>query len=645
MRQRSRPFGTWPSPLKPDFAAMAGRRFGQVQSDGGWIYWTESRPEEQGRQVIMRATLAGEVEEVLPAPFSARSRVHEYGGGEFLVADGMVVFVNAADQDLYILSAAPAGVSGQAPVRLTHAPGHRFADMALDRRRNRLLAVCERTDATESGAPPPENLIVAIALDGQRRGKIVDLVRGSDFYAAPRLRYDGMRLAWLSWDLPAMPWEAAALHVAELDDSGRPHRPRRVAGGEDTAAFQPEWAPDGRLYFVWDRSGWGNIHVLEGERVRSVAPCAAEFGQPLWQLGARTYDIRSDGGLVAAFYRDGRLVVGQVDAQERLHDCPTPVASLDGMRATVGGVAGVGGFARDLPAIVHLDLSGAPPAILRRSGDLELDQRYISEGVPVSFPGGAAHQQVHGLYYAPANARYRGPRGARPPALVLVHGGPTASADRGLKPKPQFYASRGFCVLDVDYAGSTLYGSDYRRRLDGNWGVADVADCAAAARFLADEGLADPRRVAIAGSSAGGYTVLMALATTDVFAAGSSAYGISDLELLLSDTHKFESGYLHSLLGTRPGGSCQRFKERSPLAHVDMISAPVVLFQGLEDKVVPPAQSRLIVEALRRRGIDVAYHEFAGEGHGFRRAATIKAVYKAELGFLQRVLGLVPEKG
>jgi dienelactone hydrolase len=633
-RKRTLPYGAWPSPVSAPLAARGSRRTGLLQAAADAIYWSESRPEEQGRQAIVRARADGVREDILPAPYSARSRVHEYGGGEFLVADGTVYFVNDRDQQVYSLE------PGRQPQRLTDALGTRFADFTHDAARDRLVAVAETHGRGRAGVrSPPRNSLVAIAL-GEHRGRITELATGCDFYANGRLSPDGGQLAYLAWDLPDMPWDSAALYVAPARDDGTLGRPTRIAGGSGSAAFQPEWGPDGHLYFAWDETGWGCLYRWDGDRTVLVDRSrGAELWRAQWVFGMRSFALHPDGRFAAVYgerglplLKSGALQAGGIATasaalQKSAARIEDPVAFGKGFAALVSPPVA-------MPAVMRLGRGLHPVAPAPAA---EIEHASISRG-QVSVFRNARREQVFAIHYAPRNARYQGPRGALPPALVLAHGGPTSMTDAGLKMRVQYYTSRGFAVLDVNYGGSTGFGRAYRERLDGQWGIADVADCAAAARFLAREGLADPRKIAIAGGSAGGYTTLMALATTDAFAAGCSHYGISDLGLLMAHTHKFESGYLHRLLGTTPRAWKAVCAERSPLNLIDGIKAPVILFQGLDDRVVPPEQSRLIVEKLQARGIEVAYHEFPGEAHGFRKAETIVAVLEAELAFLQRVL-------
>ncbi|MBO0763068.1 MAG: S9 family peptidase [Hyphomicrobiaceae bacterium] len=633
------PFGIWPSPVSAGLAARASRRIGLLQSDGAALYWSESRPEEQGRQAIVRVGREGAREDILPAPYSARSRVHEYGGGEFLAAGGAVYFVNDRDQQVYAL------VPGQQPRRLTNTPRTRYADLILDRVRNRLVGVAETHAPKASGGhEPPRNTMVAIALGTGTPGGVNELASERDFYASARLSPDGTKLAFVAWDLPDMPWDSATLCVAAVAADGTLAPAKPIAGGNASAAFQPEWGPDGHLYFAWDVTGWGCLYRWDGAHITVVDRLPrAELWRSQWVFGMRSFALAADGRFAAVYLQRGLPLLRMGSVAEARPLRPVAYARLQRRAARLDDPIAVGdGFAvlasppKSMPVVVRLGRGRLLP--LAPAADAGIDARAISRGQLCEFRNGK--DRVFGIHYAPRNPEYQGARGALPPGLVLAHGGPTSMTDAGLKMRVQYYTSRGFAVLDVNYAGSTGFGRAYRERLDGQWGIADVADCAAGARFLARKGLADPGRIAIAGGSAGGYTTLMALATTKAFAAGCSHYGISDLGLLMEHTHKFESGYLHRLLGTTPArwkGVCA---ERSPLNLIEGITAPVILFQGLDDKVVPPEQSRLIVEKLRGRGIEVAYHEFPGEAHGFRKAETIIAVLEAELAFLQRVLRL-----
>ena len=636
-RAPTAPYGLWPSLLTAADVAKGTRRFGLVQGDGDYVYWTEGRPEEKGRQTLLRARPGSRTpEELLTAPWSARSRVHEYGGGEFLPAGDTIYFVNDADQDVYSVSA------GAAPQPLTAAPAMRFGDFTLDVPRKRLLAVAERKSR---GEVLPENLLVAIALDGRKAGTVTDIATGRDFYAAPRLSPDGTELAYIAWDLPGMPWDEAGLYVAKLDNDGVSGKPRKIAGGKGVAAAHPSFAPDGTLVFISDENGWGNLWAFDGTQARALTKLKKDFGRPPWTLAAKPYAIDGSNRIWAAPISRERpegfgSEVLAMDTRGRRREWHALAENqLDCISFCTDGLVAITSASDAGAAIACYQLGdNYGETQVRSSTHLALDE--VSRPKPVSFRG-ADGAKVHGFYYAPANDSISAPRGSKPPALVLAHGGPTSMAGRSLSARVQFYTSRGFAVLDVDYAGSTGYGRAYRERLDGQWGIADVADCAAGAKWLGLSGLAKPGRIAIAGGSAGGYTVLMALATSNAFAAGASHYGISDLALLLEHTHKFESGYLHRLMGTSPKSWKTVFRDRSPLSLIEGITAPVILFQGLEDRVVPPEQSRLIAERLRAKGTPVELHEFAGEAHGFRRSDTIIAVLEAELAFLLKAMALV----
>jgi dipeptidyl aminopeptidase/acylaminoacyl peptidase len=630
------PFGHWPSPLAADVVAGSARRFGIVQGAGAWVYWIEGRPAERGRQVIVRAKPGTAPEDVLPAPYSARSKVHEYGGGDFLVVGDLVYFINDADQDIYTLR-----LGSSQPERLTTAHDVRLADMTLDASRHRLIAVAERSTGT-GPHDLPQNLLVAVALDGRARGEISDLATGHDFFGFPRISPDGQHLAYLAWDLPDMPWDQAELVIADFEADGTLGAREQVAGGHGIAAMQPSWTSDGALIFITDLSGWGNPATWRDGAVWMLDVREAEYGSPMWTLGSRNYAVDANGAVISAMTEAGEqrlAILGTSVAPPQAEVRDPGVANLGALTAFDAGIAAIAGQWDKPNAVVAFGPDLASPAILRSAADVDLSADNISTPRVIAFEGGDG-VTTYGLYYPPTNADHEGPAGMAPPVIVQAHGGPTSSAGRGLALGKQFYTSRGFAIFDVDYSGSTLYGRPYRERLDGRWGIADVDDCAAGARYLATAGLADPARIAISGGSAGGYTVLMALATTDVFAAGSSHYGICDLGLLMEHTHKFESGYLHRLLGTTPQDWRATCTARSPLTHIESIKSPVILFQGLDDRVVPPEQSRLIAERLTSRGIDVTLHEFVGEGHGFRRAETIISVLEAELAFLRRALRL-----
>ncbi len=584
-----------------------------LQVSGNALFWNEGRPAEAGRQVVVRWSPGQDPVDVVPAPFSARTTVHEYGGGAFAVRGDTVYFSNFDDQRLW---------RADGPRPITDA-GARYADCDVSPDGSDLACVRERHLDGDV-----VNDLVLVAVDGSAGPSVV--AEGHDFYAAPRFAPDG-RLAWLAWDHPRMPWDATVLEV-----DGKP-----VAGGPEESITQPRWSPDGALHWVSDRTGWWNLY-REGEPLLAVE---AEFSGPDWVFGQSTYAFLPDGRLVAAWAQTGRGHLGV------LGEAPLdlPYTSFSSVRAYGDKVAAIAASPTTAPAIVVIDPGtarrpggGAHVAdvtVVRSSRPNPVDHGYLSTPRPVTFPttGG---QAAHALFYPPANEDCEGPPGERPPLVVTSHGGPTSAASTSLELRTQFWTSRGIAVVDVDYRGSSGYGRAYRRQLDGQWGVADVDDCVAAARHLADAGEVDGRRMVIRGSSASGLTTLLAL-TKGVFAAGASLYGVADLAALATDTHKFESRYLDGLVGPWPEAA-DVYRRRSPIHLADQLSAPLIIFQGLDDKVVPPAQAEVLVAALRRAGIPFAYLTFEGEAHGFRKAATIRRVVEAELSFYAQVLGFTP---
>ncbi len=632
MDKRIQPYGTWASPISADLVAGKSLRLGQVQGVGGELYWSEGRPADGGRITIVHRDAGGHMVDLLPPPYSARSSVHEYGGGELLATASGVYFVNAEDQDIYLVE--DDGTIG----RITEAEGWRFSDMCLDEANGRLVAVAEIHKQEHD--PEPANALAAISLQPDRLGEVTPLQEGVDFYASPKVSPDGATLAWLEWSLPHMPWEDATLKTAALDGRGL-GQIQTIAGDNGTAAFQPTWGPDGTLYFVWDRSGWGNLHRLGAAGPECICEHPAEFGLPLWALGARSFAVLPCGRLFVSYFEEGRSHTALLAPETgELAGLETGLSNVYGPTVLGDGIAAQITSDTQAPAIGLIDLAGNVSTI-RKSAEFDLPAEAFSAGQTLKLEGKDG-RTTWALYYPPASVDHAGLDGEAPPMLVSAHGGPTGMADRGLKLKVQYWTSRGFAYLDVDYAGSWGYGRDYREALNGEWGVADVEDVVAASQAVVAKGLADPARLMISGGSAGGYTVLCALAFHDLYAAGASYYGVADLEKLLALTHKFESGYLYALTGTEPGNTNAVFKARSPLEHADRISSPVIFFQGDKDFVVPPGQSREMVASLEGRGVPVSYFEFEGEGHGFRAADTISCSLGAEYAFYARVLNLKP---
>ena len=628
------PYGSWKSPITTALIVSGAVGLGQVALEDDNVYWVEMRPSEGGRMVIARRNADGTATDVTPPPFSARTRVHEYGGGAFLVADGTVYFSNFSDQRMYRRN------PGGEPQAITPDAPLRYADGVLDRVRGRII--CVREDHTAEGEPV--NTIVAV--DAEGRSPQVTLFSGSDFCAAPRLSPDGRSLAWLAWNHPNMPWDGTTLLAAEIDRDGNLGEAQTLAGGPsassgwDESVLQPLWSPGGELHFVSDRNGWWNLYRWRSGSVQPVLEMQAEFGRPQWVFDPAAYGFLDDGRIACSYVERGVWHIGIIDAEAGTLaplDLPYSEMGRGELRTSGQSVVFIAG-APDRPmSLLSLDVASGTVETLQQAHELEVEPAYISPPEPVEFEttGGMT---AHALYYPPRNPDYVAPEGERPPLLVKSHGGPTAAASTALDLGIQFWTSRGFGVVDVNYGGSTGYGTEYRRRLNGAWGITDVDDCVNAARFLAGRSDADPERLAIDGASAGGYTTLAALTFHDVFKAGTSLYGVSDLEALAKETHKFESRYLDSLVGPYPERQ-DLYAERSPINHTHLLSCPLLLLQGLEDEIVPPNQAEMMFEAVKSKGLPTAYVPFEGEQHGFRRSENIERALETELYFYSRVFG------
>ena len=623
------PFGAWPSPISAATVAAGAAPLSQTAIDGDDVYWTAGRASEGGRNTLLRQRGDDIVELTPPAetPFNVRTRVHEYGGGALLAAGGTVYFSNFADNRLYAMR------DGEAARPLGAAGSRRYADFVMDAPRRRLIAVCE----DHANPAAPENLICAVGLDG------VDttLVAGSDFYAAPRLSPDGSQLAWLSWMHPRMPWQGTELWLANIGSDGMPVDARLVAGGDDEAICQPEWSPNGVLHFVSDRSGWWNLYRLDGDHAVALCPRAAEFAGPHWTFGNAMYGFRSETEIVCTYMENGVSRLARLSTGDgSLSAIANPYQEIRELRVAGDTIVFLGGAPTIATELARIDLASGERRVLATSIASLPDTDDLSVPDSISYPttGG---RSAHAFYYPPQNARYQGAAGAKPPLMVIGHGGPTSMATNTLKLATQYWTSRGFAVLDVNYGGSSGFGRAYRDALRGQWGVVDVDDCVAGARTLVQRGLVDADRLVIRGGSAGGLTVLCALAFHDIFKAGASYYGVSDLAGLDDDSHKFESHYTDYLIAPQPQAQAL-YRERSPIHHADKLKSPMIFFQGLDDKVVPPPQSEVMVDALRRAGVPVAYMTLEGEGHGFRKADSIVKTLQAELYFYLRMFGVTP---
>ena len=619
-------YGSWKSPITADVVAGGEIGLEQVKISGEDVYWIERRPQEGGRKVVVRHPPHGTMVDVTPMPFNARTRVHEYGGGDFAVFGGTVVFANFADQRLYIQRA------GDEPKALTPAGELRYADLVIHPSRDQLF--CVRED--HSGPGQPVNTLVSIELAEENSGRV--LISGNDFYSSPRLSPDGSRLAWLTWNHPAMPWDGTELWVGDLSPDGSVNQARSVAGGPAESIFQPEWSPGGTLYFTSDRTGWWNLYRWTKNRVEAVCPMEAEFGQPQWVFGASLYAFDSESRIICSYSKGGRSSLAEINTTTgALGRFELPYSAISRVLTAGGRAVLIAASATEPTCVVELNLASRVVKVLRRSREDDLDPGYFSIPQPLEFPTQSGYS-AHAIFYPPHNRDYVGDENEKPPLLVMSHGGPTASTSMSLHYSIQYWTSRGIAVLDVNYRGSSGYGRAYRELLKREWGIVDVDDCVNGARYLAQTGQVDGNRLAIRGASAGGYTTLCALTFRDTFKAGASHYGISDLEALAKDTHKFESRYLDGLIGPYPERR-DLYVQRSPIHFTERLACPMILFQGLEDKIVPPNQAEMMIESVRAKGLPVAYLTFAGEQHGFRTSENIKRVLEAELYFYSRVFG------
>ncbi|MDD9893797.1 MAG: prolyl oligopeptidase family serine peptidase [Gammaproteobacteria bacterium] len=610
--------GFWASPLSAEMVASASIRLGQTALHDGVAYWTECRPQEAGRTVVV-AEDGETTRDLFPAPFDARSRVHEYGGGAFCIGGGFCWFVNAKDQAIYRVP-----VTGGDPVQVCRESNTRLGDLHWDGTRARLLAVAEVHAPTSQHGQGIENNLLAIDVAS---GRISTLQSGADFYAYPRVSPDGRHLSWLEWQNPNMPWDNTSLYVAELDIDGLPLQAQRLDDG--VAIFQPEWTPNGELLWSADHDNWWNIYNRQGALSQEQAEC----GQPLWNFNMATW-AANESDVFGLFSDNGQWRLAKIGVQHAEYFA-LPFSWLDQLRVEGDSAVALAGSATRASCVIRVDLRSGDWQTIKQVAEVPVSRAYLSEPQSICFDT-TEGEQAYGLYYPPSNDGYA-LEGELPPLMVRCHGGPSAATHTALELKYQFWTSRGFAVLDVNYRGSTGYGRAYRRSLYGHWGVKDVVDAVNGAKYLADKGLVNAEQLFISGSSAGGFTVLSALTFYDQFTAGASYYGIGDLRAIMDDTHKFEARYGDQLIGPYDSHA-EEYIKRSPLFSVEQLSCPVIFFQGLDDKIVPPNQAQMMADALKAKGIHFEHYEFAGESHGFRKQETIVKTLEAELAFYQRLI-------
>ncbi|MGH7762936.1 MAG: prolyl oligopeptidase family serine peptidase [Candidatus Dormibacteraceae bacterium] len=621
------PYGSWASPITADLLlkGTANMRNQMLRWDGDDLYWSELRSHEGGRIVVCRRGADGTLSDVTPQGFNARTRVHEYGGGHFAVSGGSVWFTNYKDQRLYRHD------PGGEPRAITPAADIRHADMIVDVARQLVFAV--REDHT-TGAAEAVNSIVALDVDGRRDAFTV--AGGNDFYSSPRLSPDGNRLAWTTWHHPNMPWDGCELWVGELDRQGRVTSSRKVAGGPDESILQPEWSPAGELYFVSDRTDWWNLYRARGEGDEPVCGRDAEFGAPQWNFGMRFYDFSGPDEIVSLYSNGHGTRLARLELNDgKVEELELLYTGLNSLQVSGRKAAVFASSSALAERLLVIDLDTMSQAVVKVSNPAHIDPGYLGVPKAVEFPTENG-LTAHASYYAPKSVDFEAAAGEKPPLVVHCHGGPTGSGGPTYPFEFQYWTSRGYAIVDVNYGGSSGYGRAYRRRLNGNWGVVDVDDCINAARYLVERGLVDPHRISITGGSAGGYTVLLSLTKRKFYAAGASHFGIGDLVSFVKETHKFESRYVDTLVGPYPDRA-DLYHDRSAINYADAMSCPVILFQGLEDKIVPPDQAEMFVAACEKKKLPYAYVAFEGEQHGFRQAKNIRRAIEGEQYFLSQI--------
>ncbi|WP_197648393.1 alpha/beta hydrolase family protein [Sulfobacillus thermosulfidooxidans] len=616
-------YGSWSSPVSTDMLTQDTVSFDQLQWGGDMLYWIETRPQEEGRNVIVRFDpRTQEIQDMTPPGFNARTRAHEYGGRAYVVHNGDIFFCNFPDQRLY------RQIQGGKPEPITIDLPIRYADMIFDSVHHRIIAIREDHRLSDIQAM---TTIVSINPEGDDCGTV--LVSGHDFYSDPRLSPDGRQLTWLAWNHPQMPWDGTELWLADLSPEGHIIQPRRLQGSPNESIVQPIFSPTGVLTFISDKSGWWNLYQWVNDTAQPLYPMAADFAIPSWVFGITTYGYLTPDQIIAVYTENGSKHFGLIDIQtHNLTEIKTSYTYFSLPVTHNQRVAMIAGSWQEPAALVLWDENHREPEIIKHSQNMNMNSEDISVPSFLTFPT-SHNQEAYMQFYLPKNHAFEGPSDEKPPLIVVCHGGPTSSGTPLFQLAMQYWTTRGFAVADIDYGGSSGYGRAYRQRLAGQWGVVDVEDCTQAALYLAEQGLVDGKRMVIRGGSAGGFTTLACLAFRDVFRAGASYYGVSDLGALARETHKFESRYMDSMVGPWPEAEAI-YRARSPLFHAGQIHTPVIFFQGLDDKIVLPNQAEIMVEKLRKNHVPVAYIAFPEEGHGFSTGPQYQTCYRGRIIFL-----------
>lgn len=638
------PYGSWSSPLTAKQVIDTSSNPMDLSIHEGQLYWLELRPQENSRLTLMCLINNAPVE-LTPSPFNVRSRVHEYGGGAYSISNNQVFFCNAEDQRIYCLNP---HLHLPQPQAITKSEPFRYADIQLDSNRNRLICVRESHAETSQTSPYPINELVAIDLD---TGEQTVLVSGADFYSSPKISPNHQTLCWLSWNHPHMPWDAAELHQGQFEPHGLIANQQHIAGSDQESVFQPEWDKQGDLVFVSDRSGWWNIHRYKNENIQCLYKAQMEFGRAHWVFGQRSYAINDQNQVICSYIHQGSWHLGKI-VKQQLKPLGPDYSDIKSITVSENRVWFIASYPHQSDEIVSIHLQTQRRTPLFPSTRHPY-QYYLSRPTSITFKT-ANQTDVQGFLYLPHNPNHANkdhpnsnsnsssssnPNHTLPPLIIKTHGGPSASANNRLDLGIQYWTSRGFALLDINYRGSTGFGREFREQLYHQWGVYDVEDCLYGARHLVEQKRVHPQQLIIRGHSAGGYTTLSALMFHNQFNAGASLYGISDLKKLADECHKFESSYVEKLIGSEQQFP-QRYRDRSPIYAQKKVSCPTIFLQGLEDKVVPPNQSQQMADKLKREGVPVAFIEFPGEGHGFRKTDNIIAALEAELSFYRRIFKL-----